>query len=371
MPKTPSTDRGKKRIDIRDVAKHAGVSISTVSRTINHIPSVDKALAKKVWRSIKELNYYPNTHARSLVSGRSHIFGLLVPEITNPFFPELIQGFENVALDGGYEILISSTNHDPARMERCIRRLLERKVDGVAVMTFGVEAPLRSQLEELSLQNIPLVFVDDAPHGARMTGLKIDYEVGFRQGVQHLAILGHRNIAFIHGPLEQLSSRLRKTAFIRAMAEIGYTEDSLRFYEGDHTVESGVAAAMQLLKNDNQTTAVMCSNDLTAIGVLRALALEGVQVPKDMSVIGFDNIHLTEYVSPPLTSIQLSREALSRAAFEALKSQSGRRAGLPFIQPTPVITTLNVRQSTGVPKGAYGGSTEKPGKSSSKKLRSY
>lgn len=370
MPKTPSSDHGKKRIDIRDVAKHAGVSISTVSRTINHIPSVDKALAKKVWRSIKELNYYPNTHARSLVSGKSHIFGLLVPEITNPFFPELIQGFENVALDSGYEILISSTNHDPARMERSIRRLLERKVDGVAVMTFGVEAPLRSQLEELSLQNIPLIFVDEAPHGARMTGLKIDYEVGFRQGVQHLAILGHRNVAFIHGPLDQLSSRLRKNAFVRAMAEIGCPENSLLFFEGDHTVEGGVRAAMQLLKSEEPVTAVMCSNDLTAIGVLRALAQAGVDVPKDMSVIGFDNIHLTEYVSPPLTSIQLSREDLSSAAFDALKAQSGRRANVPFVPPAPIMTTLNVRQSTGVPKGAYGQPEEKTGRSTGKKGRS-
>lgn len=369
MPKSPLSDRGKKRIDIRDVAKHAGVSISTVSRTINHIPSVDKALAKKVWRSIKELNYYPNTHARSLVSGKSHIFGLLVPEITNPFFPELIQGFENVALDNGYEILISSTNHDPVRMERCIRRLLERKVDGVAILTFGVEASVHQQLEELSSQNIPLVFVDDAPSAPRMTGLKIDYEMGFRQGVQHLAVLGHRDIAFIYGPLEQLTSRLRKGAFTKAMAEIGCPEDSLRFYAGDHTVEGGVTAALQMLKEDDKTTAIMCSNDLTAIGVLRALAQAGVQVPQEMSVVGFDNIQLTEYVSPPLTSIQLSREDLSRAAFEALKVHSSRKStGAPASIP-PVITALNVRQSTGVPKGAYGASENKVSGSTRRKVR--
>lgn len=367
MPKLPSSESGKKRIDIRDVAKHAGVSISTVSRTINHVPSVDKTLARKVWRSIKELNYYPNTHARSLVSGRSHIFGLLVPEITNPFFPELIQGFENVALDNGYEILISSTNHDPVRLERCMRRLLERKVDGVAVMTFGVEAPLWRQLEELSSQNIPLVFVDDAPHGPRMTGLKIDYETGFRQGVQHLAVLGHRQIAFIQGPEELLSSRLRKSAFVKAMTEIGCPESSLIFHTSDHTVESGFSAALELLKKDPEVTAIMCSNDLTAIGVLRALAREGVAVPGEMSVIGFDNIQLTEYVSPPLTSIQLSREDLSRNAFESLKSQLARKSGGVGVAPAPILTALNVRQSTAIPRTASnklwsGGATNSPRK---------
>src|SRR5450755_80673 len=130
---------GKKRLDIRDVAKHARVSIATVSRTINGITTVDKELSQRVWKSIEALNYYPNTQARALVSGRSKLFGLLISEITNQFFPELIQGFEDVAVENGYEILIGSTNYDPSRMESCIRRMLERNVEGVAVMTFGVE----------------------------------------------------------------------------------------------------------------------------------------------------------------------------------------------------------------------------------------
>src|SRR6202453_3124839 len=118
----------KKRLSIRDVARHAKVSIATVSRTINRVPSVDKKLAKRVFAAIEELNYYPNTQARALVSGRSRLFGLLVSEITNPFFPELIQGFENIAVENGYEVLVSSTNYDPKRMSHCIRRMLERKV---------------------------------------------------------------------------------------------------------------------------------------------------------------------------------------------------------------------------------------------------
>src|ERR1039458_292068 len=126
-------------MDIRTVAEHANGSIATVSRTINHIPTVNPKMAKRVWEVIRELDYFPNTQARSLVSGRSRLLGLIVSEITNPFFPELIQGFEDVAVEHGYEILIGSTNYDPERMKRCIRRMVERKAEGVAVMTFGIE----------------------------------------------------------------------------------------------------------------------------------------------------------------------------------------------------------------------------------------
>src|ERR1700726_4638996 len=127
-----------KKLDIRGVAARAQVSIASVSRTINHVATVDPVLAARVWKAVEELNYFPNTQARALVSGRSRLLGLIVWDITNPFFPELIQGFEDIAVEHGYEILISSTNYDPRRMSLCIRRMLERRAEGVAVMTFGV-----------------------------------------------------------------------------------------------------------------------------------------------------------------------------------------------------------------------------------------
>src|SRR5580693_2475489 len=123
--------RKPKLMDIRTVAERANVSIATVSRTINNNPSVNAKMAKRVWEAIRELDYFPNTQARALVSGRSGLLGLIVSEITNPFFPELIQGFEDVAIENGFELLINSTNYDPKRMEICIRRLLERKAEGV------------------------------------------------------------------------------------------------------------------------------------------------------------------------------------------------------------------------------------------------
>src|SRR6202034_645906 len=174
------------RMDIHAVAKLAHVSVATVSRTINHIPSVNPKMAKRVWEAIRELNYYPNTQARALVSGRSRLFGLIVSEITNPFFPELIRGFEDIAVENGYEILIGSTNYDPERMSQSGRRMIERNVEGVAVMTFGVEQPL---LEELASRQVPMVFVDQGPPGELVRPLIVDYRKGIQEGVQHLAVL--------------------------------------------------------------------------------------------------------------------------------------------------------------------------------------
>lgn len=336
----------KRRLDIRDVAKHAHVSIATVSRTINRVPTVDKQLAERVWKSIHVLNYFPNTQARSLVSGRSRLFGLLISEITNPFFPELIQGFEEIAVDNGYEILIGSTNYDLGQIDTCVRRMLERNVEGVAVMTFGIEQPV---LEELTSREVPMVFVDTAPSSPLVRALRVDYYRGIREGVQHLAALGHREISFISGPLQQRSSQLRKEAFLRSVEEIGVAPAENWIIEGDHTLEGGMAAMEKLLKGPDLPTAVMCSNDMTAIGVLRVLAHSGISVPEQMSVIGFDDIHLAEFVYPPLTTVQMSRSDLARGAFESLRAIRDT----PEKNNQPIISTkLIVRQSTGYPRGS-------------------
>jgi DNA-binding LacI/PurR family transcriptional regulator len=338
----------KRRLDIRDVAKHARVSIATVSRTINRVPTVDKELADRVLRSIDELNYFPNTQARALVSGRTRLLGLLISEITNPFFPELIEGFEEIAVANGYEILIGSTNYDLARMTTCIRRMVERHVEGVAVMTFGIEQPL---LEELSSRDIPMVFVDSGPPSPLVRALVVDYRKGIREGVQHLAALGHRRIAFISGPLRQGSAQSRRTAFIESMEEIGVHPQPEWLIEGDHTLEGGMRCMKHLLTLRDLPTAVMCSNDMTAIGALRVLARAGLKVPEDISVIGFDDIHLAEFVYPPLTTVRMSRKDLARGAFESLLSIADGQAPAPP-RPWSIPTRLIVRQSTSYPPGS-------------------
>jgi DNA-binding LacI/PurR family transcriptional regulator len=347
----PKTERhptqNSEHVDIHTVARLANVSIATVSRTINQIPTVNPKMAKRVWEVIGELDYFPNTQARSLVSGRSRLLGLIVSEITNPFFPELIQGFEDVAVEHGYEILIGSTNYDPERMKRCIRRMVERKAEGVAVMTFGIEEPL---LDQLADRKVPLVFVDVGPERPGISLLRVDYHHGIRQGVQHLAALGHRDIAFVTGPLRLHSAHSRLAAFHRAVQECGIVVDKGRIIEGDHTMEGGMAAAEKLLTGAKLPTAVMCSNDVTAIGVLHEAYRAGLRVPDDLSVIGFDNIHLTQMTIPPLTTIQMSCFELAKAAVLALKAHV---EGTPAPKREyPIETRLVVRESTGFPRGA-------------------
>src|ERR1700716_2179707 len=205
-------------MDLREIARRARVSTATVSRAINHVPTVNPSLAKRVWKVVDELGYFPSTQARALVSGRSRIFGLIVSDITNPFFPEIVHVFEETALEHNYEILVSSTVHDPERMKTSVRRMLEHRVEGVAVMTFGMEESL---LDDLKLRNVPLVFVDVGPPRQRVSNIRIDYLHGIRQAVQHLVALRHERIAFITGPLILKSADARKNAFLQSMNEIG------------------------------------------------------------------------------------------------------------------------------------------------------
>jgi LacI family transcriptional regulator len=341
-----SSKRNPARMDIHTVAQLANVSIATVSRTINHIPTVNPKMAKRVWEVIGELDYLPNTQARALVSGRSRLLGLIVSEITNPFFPELIQGFEDVAVEHGYEILIGSTNYEPERMKGCIRRMVERKAEGVAVMTFGIEEPL---LDQLADRKIPLVFVDVGPERPGISLLRVDYHHGIRQGVQHLAAMGHRNIAFITGPLRLHSAHSRLAAFQRAVQECGIAVDSRWIVEGDHTMEGGKVAAEKLLAGAGLPTAVMCSNDLTAIGVLHKAYRAGLSVPDDLSIIGFDNIHITQMTIPPLTTIQMSCFDLAREAVMALRAHVDQTPARK--RDYPIETQLVVRETTGFPRG--------------------
>jgi DNA-binding LacI/PurR family transcriptional regulator len=330
--------------DIRTVAALAKVSIATVSRTINGSPAVSDRLMKRVWQAIEQLNYFPNTHARSLVSGRSRILGIIVENITNPFFPELIQNFEEIAVAHGYEILVSSSNSDPAILTNCVRRMLERKVEGVAVMTFGEEEPV---LDQLTHRDIPMVLAEFRLDDPKTSTILLDYTTGVRAAVHHLMSLGHRKIGFLAGPHKLHSAITRENDFRTAMREAGLEVDPAWVIECDHTLRGGVAGFERLRALDSQPTAVLCSNDMTAIGVLRAAYMGGLRVPQDLSVIGLDDIDFAEFTLPPLTTIRLSRADLARAAFDALRSQTD--GSVRIQREFLVSTSLVVRGSTGAP----------------------
>ena len=335
-------------MDIRDVARRAKVSTATVSRTVNQVATVDAQLAKRVWKAIEELGYYPNRQARALVSGRSRVFGLIVSEITNPFFPEIVQTFETLAVEQHYEILLTSTIHDPKRMELAVRRMIEGRVDGVAILTFGMEEDL---LEHLRFRNLPLVFVDIGPKAPRVSNIRVDYADGIRQAVQHLAALRHERIGFIAGPLRLRSAMARKDAFQASMKEIGLPVKPDFLVEGDHRLEGGKRALKKLAELRERPTAVLCSNDMTAIGVMREAFELNIKVPQDLSVIGFDDIRMAEFLTPPLTTVQMSQSELARLAFEALLKEVKRETPIPEGSEYVLKTHLVLRNSTTFPSG--------------------
>jgi LacI family transcriptional regulator len=332
--------------DIRTVAALAKVSIATVSRTINGSPAVSERLTKRVWHAIEQLNYFPNTHARSLVSGHSRILGVLVENITNPFFPELIQRFEEIAVAHGYEILVSSTNSDPAVLTKCVRRMLERKVEGVAVLTFGEEEPV---LDQLVNRGIPMVLAEFRVDDPKVSTILLDYSTGIQSAVSHLAEQGHRQIAFLAGPRKLHSAVTRENDFRTAMEATGLPVQKKWIVECDHTLKGGVAGFKRLREGTAHPTAIVCSNDMTAIGVLRAAYMDGLRVPQDLSVVGLDDIDFAEFTLPPLTTIRLSRTDLARAAFEALRQQAEDPNNPNMQREFLVSTSLVVRGSTGAP----------------------
>jgi LacI family transcriptional regulator len=330
-------------MDIREIARRAKVSTATVSRAINRVPTVDPQLAKRVWRVVDELGYYPNTQARALVLGRSRIFGLIVSEITNPFFPEIVQTFEDLAVENNYEILLTSTVHDPKRMESAVRRMIERRVDGVAILTFGMEEAL---LEHLRERKVPLVFVDVAPEVAGIANIRVNYLAGIRQAVQHLAALRHTRIAFIAGPSHLKSAGARREAFKTSMTEIGLSPDLI--VVGDHRMEGGMKALLQLINLSDRPTAVLCSNDMTAIGVLREAYEQNISIPDDLSVVGFDDIRLAEFTIPPLTTVQMSQCQLAKIAFQALLNEVETEPASRVHHKYELTTSLILRRSTGL-----------------------
>ena len=330
-------------MDIREIAKRAKVSTATVSRTINRVPTVDPALAKRVMKVVEDMGYYPNTAARALVSGKSRIFGLIVSEITNPFFPEIVQAFEDLAVQNHYEILLTSTVHDPKRMELAVRRMIERRVDGVAILTFGMEDAL---IEDLRFRKVPLVFVDVGPHLAGVTNIRVNYQQGIREAVKHLAKLGHKRIAFVAGPTNLKSAMARRTAFEESMQENGLTVEPELIVTGDHKVEGGVAALAQLAGLPKRPTAILCSNDMTAVGVMREAYDRGITIPRELSVIGFDDIRLAEFTTPPLTTVRMSQKQLAEYAFQALHGEVERRDGSENGKEVELETSLILRGST-------------------------
>lgn len=302
-------------MNITAVAQRAKVSTATVSRVINGTATVSPKTAERVREAIEALNFFPDINARALGSGRSGLYGLIISDITNPYFPELVKSFEDIAVEHGQDILIANTDYDPKRMEECVIRMLQRKVDGVAIMTSEMAEHL---LKTFNSRKIPVLFMDTPRAFKAASVVRVDYNAGIRLGLQHLLDLGHRQVSFISGPLHLNSARQRVDAFTAMMKEQGLPVEAHMVQESDHRVEGGRTAMQRILDGGRRPTAVMASNDLTAIGAVGALYDAGLRVPDDISVMGFDDIALCAYVQPALTTIRVPRREMAATAFRAL-----------------------------------------------------
>ena len=323
-----------------DVAERAGVSKATVSRVLNNGRFIDPETRQRVLEVARQLRYYQNVHARRLAHGRSDLFGLIISEIANPFFPEVMRGFEAAALAKGFEVVLCNTEYGPDRIDAAVRKMIENKVRGAAVMTSVMDA---EHIKELVSHDIATVLLDQRRSERYLSSIRIDYAGAVSQAFEHLWELGHRRFAFIAGPGNIGSAQNFRQAVLETFA--ARRVQLCRVLEGNHKVDGGSAAALTLLEAPSPPTAILCGNDLTAIGVMGAVESVGLSVAEDVSVVGFDDIYFAHLARPALTTIRLSREDLGRLAFEALDKtlHSRRKAGRLYTCETELV----VRRSTG------------------------
>jgi DNA-binding LacI/PurR family transcriptional regulator len=327
-------------VTIRDVAMAAGVSTATVSNVLNKTGKVGRHTHRLVLSTVKRLGYFPNVHARHLASQDSRTLGIIVSDIENPFFPEIIKSFEARARALGYDAIVSDTNYDPRRTREAAQRMIQHKVRGVAVMTSEISARL---IDELARRRIAVTFLDLAPARGSVSKLRIDYFSGIQQIVQYLYSHGHRRIAFISGRTGLKSNIARLQAYENCMRSLGLEPGPVM--PGDLRFEGGLAAGLAIAKLSPRPTAVMAVNDLTAVGVIKGLIKAGCRVPQDISVTGFDNTRLAEYNNPSITTIDVHREMLGQIAADALHELS--RAQEPQGREYPIPAELVLRDSSG------------------------
>ncbi|MEJ7862888.1 MAG: LacI family DNA-binding transcriptional regulator [Pyrinomonadaceae bacterium] len=338
---------------IKDIASEAGVSTATVSHVINKTRFVSEAVRARVLKAIELHDYYPNAHARSLASGSSRILGLIISDIANPFFPELVKSIEAAAFEHDYDVVLSNTNYEPERASHYVRRFIERKVAGVALMTSEMDKTL---IDELARREVSVVFLDSGEAGLRMSNLRVDYDAGIKQAILHLVELGHQNIAFIGGPPHLHSAQRRLEAFRQTMKEV-LPAASERIFQGDFKIEGGNRAALEILAAADLPTAVITANDLMAFGALSEFRRAGLNVPGDVSVIGFDDIAFSSLIEPALTTVNLPRKELGRLAVEALMTtlSNPNHRGVEFT----IQTQLVVRNSTAQTRDQKGNKKDK------------
>ncbi len=300
------------RTTIADVAQRAGVSKATVSRVLGGTYAYMREETRaRVQEAIDEMDYRPSSVARSLTWKRTKTAGVLVSDVGNPFYAEVLHGVEDVAFGGDYDVFLCNTNYDAGRGLAFVRSLIDKQVDGVLLMA-SIACEL--WLAELRRSRVPAVVLDweERAPAAGVGSIGVDFATGIDAAVDHLLALGHGRFAHVSGPLALRTARARRDAFLDALARRGISPASVPVIEGDLQIDGGRRAAAELLRLPERATAVFAANDLTAMGVIAGARAGGLAVPRDLSVVGLDDIWLAGQVDPPLTTVALPRYEIGR-----------------------------------------------------------
>ena len=326
-------------MNLEQVARRARVSTATVSRVLNNASVVKTSTRVRVERAIEELKYHPNLHARHLAGGKSRTIGVIVSNMENPFFFDIYKTIESDAHEHGYEVVVANTDYRSEQLVTSIRLMIGRRVAGLAAIVSEMEPAL---IRELTESRIPVVFYDVGRPRHNITNIRVNYRRGIVKVIDYLHTLGHRRLGFLghHAMLAPINERMK--AVLDAVARNPLLE--VRAAADADTLEGGRQAAHTLLSTGYQPTAIICVNDITAVGALRELREHGIRVPQDMSVTGFDNVKLSEFCSPALTTVHIPRERIGHIVCDRLL-----REGQPAATEHEIVIDpeLVVRESTG------------------------
>ncbi len=304
---------------IKDIAKQAGVSHATVSRALHHSPLISEDTTQRIQKIALELNYHPSFAARSLKTNRSQALGVIVSHIDDPFFSEILQGIDDISQMNGYSLFIAASQHDPARERAIVQTMREHRVDGVILCSPRFT---REQSDQLHSYDIPIVAINNQAIDDYPYSIYHDDVDGARQVCEYLISLGHKRIAFLGDATSGRTTKERMAGFKQTVDKAGLSirAEHLHLVPGS-SANQGFEAAEYFLSLDPRPSALICYNDMMAVGVLKRFRQAGLRVPEDISVTGFDNITVSDYTDPPLTTIDQPKRFLGAEAARMMLDQ--------------------------------------------------
>ncbi|MGA8595246.1 MAG: LacI family DNA-binding transcriptional regulator [Bryobacteraceae bacterium] len=335
---------GQRPVSIKDIARAVGVSHPTVSRALHGSPLVAPETAAQIRKTAEEMGYKASLVARSLVTRKTQTIGLVVTTIADPFYGEIVSGAEEVAAAKGYSVILANCQIDPEREVRVVRSLQERRVDGILVAASRVGGLYLSLMSEMG---VPIVLINNQHDGEFMYSVSIDDMGGARKATNHLIELGHQRIAYLGDPFGCQTDVHRFEGYKVALAHAGVPIRPEFVVEADGLPSGGLAATHKLLSLAEPPTAIFCYNDMTLLGALRAAAERGLSVPRDVSLVGFDDLFFAPYIQPPITTLRQPKREMGRRAIELLFALLNDEQSEKKIQ---VEGELVIRSSTAPPR---------------------